>query len=139
MVDLLGVLSGSMEYKDIITIATTNHPEKLDAALAKRPGRFDNHIKVPMLDDDTKLAILKLYLDKYNVESALQDEIISSMKESLSNFTLVGAHIEDYVKTSVKRAIVMNHPLSIEDFNISAEALKTISDEMKRQAKLGFN
>lgn len=139
MVDLLGVLSGSMEYQDIITIATTNHPEKLDAALAKRPGRFDNHIKVPMLDEETKLAILKLYLNKYTVEDTLQQEVISSMKESLSNYTLVGAHIEDYVKTSVKRAIVMGHPLSMEDFNTSAEALKTISDEMERRMKLGFN
>ena len=69
----------------------------------------------------------------------MQQEVISSMKESLSNYTLVGAHIEDYVKTSVKRAIVMGHPLSMEDFNTSAEALKTISDEMERRMKLGFN
>ena len=125
MADLLGVLSGSMEYKNIITIATTNHPEKIDAALAKRPGRFDNHIKVPQLDSETKLNILKLYLNKYNISSDLCTSIIDSLSGSLADYMLVGAHLEDYVKTSVKRAIVLGRQSDLEDFINSAEVLKS--------------
>jgi len=39
--ELLQVLSGGSAYDDIITIATTNHPEAIDDALSKRAGRFD--------------------------------------------------------------------------------------------------
>jgi SpoVK/Ycf46/Vps4 family AAA+-type ATPase len=44
--ELLQVLSGGSAYSDIITIATTNHPEAIDQALAKRAGRFDAHIRM---------------------------------------------------------------------------------------------
>ena len=44
--ELLQVLSGGSAYADIITIATTNHPEAIDEALAKRAGRFDAHIRM---------------------------------------------------------------------------------------------
>ena len=44
--ELLQVLSGGSAYADIVTIATTNHPEAIDEALAKRAGRFDAHIRM---------------------------------------------------------------------------------------------
>ena len=44
--ELLQVLSGGSAYADIVTIATTNHPEAIDDALAKRAGRFDAHVRM---------------------------------------------------------------------------------------------
>jgi hypothetical protein len=44
--ELLQVLSGGSAYADIVTIATTNHPEAIDEALAKRAGRFDAHVRM---------------------------------------------------------------------------------------------
>jgi hypothetical protein len=42
--ELLQVLSGGSAYADIVTIATTNHPEAIDEALAKRAGRASTPI-----------------------------------------------------------------------------------------------
>jgi len=43
---ILGCLDGVLYPEDIITILTTNHPEKLDEALI-REGRIDMHVEFP--------------------------------------------------------------------------------------------
>ena len=65
--ELLQVLSGGSAYADIVTIATTNHPEAIDEALAKRAGRFDAHIRMGYPNDADKQRILELYLDRFGV------------------------------------------------------------------------
>ena len=65
--ELLQVLSGGSAYADIVTIATTNHPEAIDEALAKRAGRFDAHIRMGYPNDAEKQRILDLYLDRFGV------------------------------------------------------------------------
>jgi SpoVK/Ycf46/Vps4 family AAA+-type ATPase len=65
--ELLQVLSGGSAYADIVTIATTNHPEAIDEALAKRAGRFDAHVRMGYPSDADKQRILNLYLDRFAV------------------------------------------------------------------------
>jgi ATPase family protein associated with various cellular activities (AAA) len=58
--ELLQVLSGGSAYADIVTIATTNHPEAIDEALAKRAGRFEAHIRMGYPNDTDKQRIVDL-------------------------------------------------------------------------------
>ena len=49
----LNELDGFAANSGILTIATTNHPEKLDPAILDRPSRFDRkyHFGLPALDE----------------------------------------------------------------------------------------
>ena len=57
---LLNVLDGVVDTPDRIVIMTTNHPEKLDAALI-RPGRIDKKIYLGYLGYDSALQMIHHY------------------------------------------------------------------------------
>jgi len=43
---LLNILDGSSQLNNVVTIATTNHPEKLEERIANRPSRFDRRYEI---------------------------------------------------------------------------------------------
>lgn len=49
-----------------VIIATVNDPDKLDSAIL-RPGRFDEHVSVNSLDEDTIRAILGEFSDAFHI------------------------------------------------------------------------
>ena len=103
--ELLQVLSGGSAYADIITIATTNHPEAIDEALAKRAGRFDAHIRMGYPSDADKRRVLDLYLDRFAVNDELaRRRLQQALARELGRLHLVPAHIEELVKAGIKRA-----------------------------------
>ena len=58
---LLAELDGFDALHDVKIIAATNRPDILDDALL-RPGRFDRVIEIPIPDDASRKAILKVHL-----------------------------------------------------------------------------
>ncbi|HTE19767.1 MAG TPA: ATP-binding protein [Armatimonadota bacterium] len=52
------------DYRGVLTVATTNHPEKLDAALLHRPARFDYRIEFPLPDDGQRRAFVRHWTEK---------------------------------------------------------------------------
>ena len=57
---LLSSMDGIDRKGKILVIGATNRPDALDPAIM-RPGRFDRLIYVPMPDEETRLAILKVH------------------------------------------------------------------------------
>ena len=103
--ELLQVLSGGSAYADIVTIATTNHPEAIDEALAKRAGRFDVHIRMGYPNDADKQRVLDLYLDRFSVtDDFTRRRLQQTLSRDLGRLHLVPAHIEEFVKAGIKRA-----------------------------------
>ena len=91
--------------KGVLIIAATNFIDKIDAA-AKREGRFDYKIEVPMPDEPARRNILEITLKK-NLPShvtALPDAITSASKRwegySVSRLQAVGLEVASYVKDS---------------------------------------
>lgn len=126
--ELLQVLSGGSAYADIITIATTNHPEAIDEALAKRAGRFDAHIRLGYPSDADKLRILDLYLDRFAVNDELtRRRLQQTLTRELGRLQLVPAHIEEFVKAGVKRARLARRTPEFSDFEAGIEATKSIA------------
>jgi len=93
--ELLQVLSGGSAYADIITIATTNHPEAIDEALAKRAGRFDADVRMGYPSDADKQRILELYLDRFGVsDHVTRKRLQQALTRELGRLHLVPSHIE---------------------------------------------
>jgi AAA+ superfamily predicted ATPase len=128
--ELLQVLSGGSAYEDIVTIATTNHPEAIDEALAKRAGRFDAHIRMGYPSDADKQRILELYLDRFGVTDELtRRRLQQTLNRDLGRLHLVPAHIEEFVKAGIKRARLAHRPPEYLDFEPGIEATKSIATQ----------
>jgi SpoVK/Ycf46/Vps4 family AAA+-type ATPase len=126
--ELLQVLSGGSAYGDVITIATTNHPEAIDEALAKRAGRFDAHVRMGYPSDDEKQRILELYLDHFRVtDDFTRRRLQQVLNRDFGRLHLVPAHIEEFVKAGVKRARLAHRSPEYQDFEPGIEATKSIA------------
>jgi hypothetical protein len=126
--ELLQVLSGGSAYSDIVTIATTNHPEAIDEALAKRAGRFDAHVRMGYPSDEEKQRILNLYLDRFGVnDDVTRHRLHQTLNRDLGRLHLVPAHIEEFVKAGVKRARLARRVPEFSDFEPGIEATKSIA------------
>ncbi len=126
--ELLQVLSGGSAYADIITIATTNHPEAIDEALAKRAGRFDSHIRMGYPSEADKQRVLDLYLDRFEVnDDVTRRRLRQALTRELGKLHLVPAHIEEFVKAGIKRARLARRAPEYQDFEPGIEATKSIA------------
>lgn len=85
---LLHVLDGEEGF-EVITITTTNYPEKMDDALT-RPGRLGTSIAFTYPDMNHKKDIIAHYQKKYGIN--LNPENI--LEEYFSAETISGAHIQ---------------------------------------------
>lgn len=126
--ELLQVLSGGSAYSDIVTIATTNHPEAIDEALAKRAGRFDAHIRMGYPSEPERQRILDLYLDRFGVDDELtRRRLQQTLNRDFAKLHLVPAHIEEFVKAGIKRARLARRPPEYQDFEPGIQATKSIA------------
>ena len=55
----LSMLDGEHQISNIVNVATTNYPERLDRRFVDRPGRFDRVQHVPMPLREARLAFLQ--------------------------------------------------------------------------------
>lgn len=126
--ELLQVLSGGSAYADIVTIATTNHPEAIDEALAKRAGRFEAHIRMGYPNDSDKRRILDLYLDRFGVnDDVTRRRLQQTLTRDLGRLHLVPSHIEEFVKAGIKRARLAGRAPEYLDFEPGIEDTKSIA------------
>jgi AAA+ superfamily predicted ATPase len=131
--ELLQVLSGGSAYADVVTIATTNHPEAIDDALAKRAGRFDAHVRMGYPSAADRQLILDLYLDRFGVADELtRRRVQQALDRDLGKLNLVPAHIEEFVKAGVKRARLARRIPEFSDFEPGIESTKSIATAKAR-------
>lgn len=64
---LLNILDGVKQIENVVYIATTNYPEKLEERISNRPSRFDRRYQVDMPSSEIREAYLRAKLgDKVN-------------------------------------------------------------------------
>uniref|UniRef100_A0A8C9SUH0 YME1 like 1 ATPase n=1 Tax=Scleropages formosus TaxID=113540 RepID=A0A8C9SUH0_SCLFO len=97
---LLAEMDGFKPNEGVIVIGATNFPEALDNALI-RPGRFDMQVTVPKPDVKGRTEILKWYLRKIKVDSAIEAEVIARGTVGFS-----GADLENLVNQAALKAAV---------------------------------
>jgi DNA replication protein DnaC len=83
----LNEIDGFQKNEGIFTIATTNHPEKLDPAIVDRPSRFDRkyHFELPAISE--RIAYLKWWNTRLVPELRASESAIASVAETTAGFS----------------------------------------------------
>lgn len=73
----------------IMMIATTNHLDKLDGGLAKRPSRFDRKYKFPIPDRDERILYCDYWRGKlqYNRDIEFPEKLSAAIADITQDFT----------------------------------------------------
>jgi len=104
---LLNILDGVKQIENVVYIATTNYPEKLQERITNRPSRFDrryevqmpsraireSYIKNKLSDDDLKNIDLEEWLD------SSEDMSLSHLKELVISVIVMGKDFKESLAT----------------------------------------
>jgi len=102
MGEIFNQLDGIEDLENVLTIMTTNFPEKMERALIDRPGRFDKELRFENPDKNLVLLMVKRFCKGYQWKDHTHQswEAIGNMLAGHS-----GAHVYESVKRAVIRAL----------------------------------
>ncbi len=122
---LLNILDGINQIENVVYIATTNYPEKLEERISNRPSRFDRRYKVELPNDEIRRAYINHKLNEEDLNNINIEEWIDKTKGmSLS-----------HLKEVVVSVIVMGR--SFEETMDNLEGLKK-RPSVRGSGKMGF-
>jgi SpoVK/Ycf46/Vps4 family AAA+-type ATPase len=119
--ELLALMDGELQIDNVVFIATTNYPERLDPRFVCRPSRFDIVRKIGMPNEDAR----RLYFITKNqrlADVANVDEL-DKWVDSTKNFSI--AHLKELI-VSVEVFEV--------DFNEAVKRLRTLTENMPKSS-----
>lgn len=96
--EFLQAMDGVVANNGVITLATTNHSDKIDPAIADRPGRFDRIIEVGMPCKDQRFHILRQLLEKMDLASTVDTGAINHLAKLSDGLT--GAWLREMVQSA---------------------------------------
>lgn len=97
---LLNELDGFARNEGLITIATTNHPERLDPSLLHRPSRFDRKFHFALPEFDERLRYLTRWSHGLEPEARPTESTLAAAAEATKGFTFA------YLKEATLSALV---------------------------------
>ncbi len=83
---LLNEMDGLKGDSNILFVLTTNRPEKLEAALAARPGRIDQAIEFPYPNPEGRAKLVKLYAKGMEVPPEVADVVVRKTDRVSASF-----------------------------------------------------
>lgn len=92
--EFLNCLAGVEENDGVVTLATTNHPEKLDWALTDRPGRFDVRLDFGYPDEEHREAILSKYLSPFKTGKVKLNRLANETEK------FSGAYLQEIIQSA---------------------------------------
>ncbi|MEM3839375.1 MAG: CDC48 family AAA ATPase [Candidatus Micrarchaeaceae archaeon] len=128
---LLTEMDGLQETKDVVVLAATNNPEKVDYALL-RPGRFDKIIEIPMPDEQARLKIFEIHTKRMPLDKSVVLKEFASLTE---NYT--SAEIENICREAGMNAIRSKRDyVNKEDFMKAMQDVRpTVPKELAERIK----
>jgi len=118
---LLTLMSGLEELRNVFVLAATNRPDIIDPALL-RPGRFDRHILIPSPDAKARLNILKIHTKHMPLAKNVDLEAITKKTNGFS-----GADLEELCREAGMNALRKDIKSGIVEKEDFEKALKNIS------------
>jgi hypothetical protein len=120
--DLLSFLDGEDTHENLLVLATTNYPERLDPRIICRPRRFDRVIEIGLPDMDVRRQyfIYKLGLDD-NAE-------LERWVKATEKFTFAG----------LTELVISVKCLGVE-FNLAVEKIRNLLDQKHKPDSESYN
>lgn len=79
--ELLNAMDGLDADHDVLFVLTTNAPQRIEPALAARPGRIDHAVELPLPDADGRRRLVALYGEGLRLApGAFDDELIADLE-----------------------------------------------------------
>ncbi|MBD2358643.1 AAA family ATPase [Tolypothrix sp. FACHB-123] len=83
----LNELDGFAANEGIVTIASTNHPERLDPAIRDRPSRFDRKYHFDLPDNSVREAYITMWNDRLKPEMRLSPKAVTQIAIMTDSFS----------------------------------------------------
>lgn len=84
---LLNELDGFARNHGVLTLASTNHPEKLDRSLLDRPSRFDRKLHFPLPAPEARSAYLRRWSEGLREPLRLSPQGLAALTERTGGFS----------------------------------------------------
>ncbi len=100
---LLNLLDGVKQINNVVYIATTNYPEKLEERITNRPSRFDRRYEILMPNDEVRESYIRHKLTEEDIKSIKIEEWVKQtegmslahMRELIISVIAMGNTFED--------------------------------------------
>lgn len=126
----LNQLDGFANANGLLTLATTNHPERLDPAILERPSRFDRkyHFDLPSPVERARYA--KAWNARLDAAMHLTEDQTAALVEGTEGFSF--AYLKELFLSSMIRWMKQQKAGSMAA--ITTEQLKTLREQMTAEA-----
>ncbi|XP_069695956.1 katanin p60 ATPase-containing subunit A-like 1 isoform X2 [Periplaneta americana] len=109
LIQMDGINSTSNEDKIIMVLAATNHPWDIDEAFRRR---FEKRVYIPLPNDETRSALLKLCLEGVRMDESLDTNVIADKLEGYTGSDISNV-CRDAAMMSMRRKISGRSPAEI--------------------------
>ncbi|MEH2270050.1 MAG: AAA family ATPase [Nostoc sp.] len=136
----LNELDGFANNQGIVTIATTNHPERLDPAISDRPSRFDRKYHFVLPEALERQAYITLWNSQLKTTMRVSDQALSQIVAQTDGFSF--AYLEELFKSSIMRWIGVKSTGAMDTIildQVAALREQMSSTNVDNQDLVGFN
>lgn len=103
---LLNILDGVKQIENVVYIATTNYPEKLQDRITNRPSRFDRRYKVDLPNEEIRKCFIENKLNEEDLSKIDIEEWVrrtegmslSHLKEVVISVIIMGRSFEETIE-----------------------------------------
>jgi len=132
----LNLMDGLEQYEGILTLATTNSPEKIDPALLNRPSRFDRVWLIDNPDEVCRQEILTKYLGRF-----IDEAVIEQIAKETKGFSM--AYLKEIAVSALLHALSEGRSAPTKEdmthaFSLLREQFKGAKKGFARSESLGF-
>lgn len=113
----LNELDGFAANSGIVTLATTNHPDRLDPAILDRPSRFDRKYPFDLPEQPERMAYIALWNSSLEETLRISDAAILQLSEATEGFSF--AYLKELFLSALMRWIVSPQQRTMEQVLIS--------------------
>ncbi len=123
----LNEMDGFQPNVGVVVLATTNHPEKLDASIIDRPSRFDRKYLFHLPAKPERLAYIEKWNGELQAEARLSQTVATAIVDQTENFSF--AYLKELLVASIVEWVSRGRSRSLGDIVLAQTSM--LREQMK--------